>query len=206
MPSLVRAYEIDLSAAGSRTLPETGNRVHCAVVSGASARVNTTLRQVNQRGARNGPFPLMLGDFVEFPDPFNEVLLEWSAQPGVTMTLLVVDMDPAPLAFQYYINPRGTIDSIANPVTVRTQDQAQAPTQFTATTAAQLALAANPARKGVIISTPDTINVLCWGRSNAVTLINGFQVFGRTVVYVPGNQELWLIASGNTATSLSEVL
>lgn len=93
-----------------------GHKVIVVGASSASALISLTL--TGKDGQQVGPLPLQNLDYAEVPYLFDRIGVTSTAQAGAWIDLLVMTFAEPPLAFNYYRQQRGVIDSIATPISL----------------------------------------------------------------------------------------
>lgn len=192
----ISRYYLDNNQVGLRE-SLAGHKLMIVDCSREAALITVEAKGSNLQGT--GDLPLQNRDYLATPQPFDQVVLKWKAQPGDWIDLLVITLDEPPSEFVYERQQRGTIDSIASTVTV---SEAPRPTFNTGQTSFMSAggkiVDANPNRKGLIITNNHTINLL-YVVNSAVTT-GGHLVPPQSSLVIPTTGEIWGYSGGNTVT------
>ena len=170
-------FALDNAETFGRKIVASGNIVHVVKASSAAATIDINVTGTNLQGS--GYLTFQERDKLEVPDPFDRMTLQWSAQAGEWVDIMVVTIDPAPTQFSFTQEQRGTIDSIADTVTVKSEGGTNwATTQFSVGTGtgSTLALAARTARKQLFITNHSTSTSLFVSGNSGVTTTTGHYV------------------------------
>ena len=147
-----------------------GNYITISDASSSAAVVEVEFSGENVVGS--GRYKLRLGDYIKVPETFSLIKLSNTAQAGAWVEVSVVNMQPAPEEFEYWINPRGTIDSITNPVNVRS-GTAGTYGQVDVTTSATQIRAADTTCNTITIQNLSVTGDLWLGNDNSVSSTTG---------------------------------
>lgn len=106
-----------------------------------------------------GVLNLQNRDYIRFPDRFSRVEITHSAQVGAWVDVMFLTQEPAPADFEYVRGQRTTVDSIATPIEIASNQKISidggsnpATGQITVGTTSTKVVDANPNRKSVAIT------------------------------------------------------